>query len=79
MLLQALHNPISASYYDMAMKQQSMQRAEWYGSDFKFKWLFSTSFKSYNIMMDRHFYFQYYAALRHPNVEAILWGRGFKG
>ncbi len=65
--------------YKMSMQRITQYRLSAYPSNTKYRWLFLTSFRIYRIMMDRHYFAQYYAAKRHPNIDPTLWGRDFPG
>ena len=63
--------------YEISMEKIKQYRMSIYSNNTKYRWLFLTNFRTYNILMDRHYFAQYYAALRHPNIEPVLWGRDF--
>lgn len=65
--------------YINSMENLAKLRSSIYPSTMKYNWLFLSSYSMYATMMDRHFYSQYYAAKRHPNINPILWGIGFSG
>jgi hypothetical protein len=65
--------------YNISMEQIAKFRSWIYPSTIKYKWLFFTSYREYITMMDRNYFAQYYAAKRHPNINATLWGDGFSG
>ena len=65
--------------YKLAMDMIAQYRTRTYPTNLKSKWLFLTSHTAYRTAMDRHYYLQYYAARRHPNINATMWGYGFPG
>lgn len=65
--------------YINSMENLAKYRSSIYPSTMKYNWLFLSSYSMYATMMDRHFYSQYYAAKRHPNINPILWGIDFSG
>ena len=66
-------------HYNLSMESISNYRLRTYGPNTTYRWLFLSTLRVYRVFMDRHYFAQYYAAQRHPNIEAILWGRGFPG
>ena len=65
--------------YEISMEKIKQYRISTYPNNTRYRWLFLTNFRTYSILMDRHYFAQYYAALRHPNIEPVLWGRDFPG
>eukprot|EP01112_Ceratiomyxa_fruticulosa_P002803 TRINITY_DN1303_c0_g1_i1.p1 TRINITY_DN1303_c0_g1~~TRINITY_DN1303_c0_g1_i1.p1 ORF type:complete len:451 (-),score=48.18 TRINITY_DN1303_c0_g1_i1:95-1447(-) len=43
----------------------------------KLRVLFLTTKLTFDVMMDRHYYFMFDAAIRHQFVDAVMWGKGF--
>ena len=66
-------------HYNLSLQRISNYRLTTFGSNTTYRWLFLSAFDVYRTMMDRHYFAQYYAAGRHPNIQATLWGRGFPG
>jgi hypothetical protein len=66
-------------HYHRSLQGISNYRLKTYGSNTTYRWLFLSTFRVYRVMMDRHYFAQYYAAKRHPNIQATLWGRDFPG
>jgi hypothetical protein len=74
-----IHPNDPTSDYDSAVQSITQYRSRTYPSNMTSKWLFLTSLNGYRTAMDRHYYLQYYAAQRHPNINATIWGYGFPG
>ena len=72
------HLPLQIKYMK-SMQRIANFRLSTYTASQRYKWMFLSSLRTYKGMMDRHYFAQFYAAQRHPNIEAILWGDGFPG
>ncbi len=68
--------------FEQAMERLQQERTErWAQSSFskvKNRILFLTTWENYNTFMDRWIYLRYEAAARHPFVEAVMSGPGFR-
>lgn len=65
--------------YSMSMNKITKYRSSTCFPGTRYKWLFLCTHQTYHSMMNRHYFFQYYAAQRHPNIDPTLWGIGFLG
>jgi hypothetical protein len=65
--------------YNASMDRITQYRLSTYSINITYKWLFLCTFREYRVAMDRNYFSQYYAAKRHPNINATLWGANFPG
>jgi hypothetical protein len=68
----------SVSLLEVTMAERDKKRRFLYGEK-RYRILFLSEILTYNILIDRHHFDFYRAALRHSWVETALWGPGFDG